>query len=102
VVHATIASKLHIILFDLVYEFEVFLAFKLQNLVPTLSLGLVFGFIYTALKLGCVNNALIMCSENEVMCEWIVNCCSYVLLVVKESQRLRRVMRKVEWKTEGS
>jgi hypothetical protein len=52
VVHATIASKLHIILFDLVYEFEVFLAFKLQNLVPTLPWGLIFGFMYTALEFG--------------------------------------------------
>ena len=35
-------------------------------------------------SLGYVNNALIMCSGNEIMFEWIVNYCSYVLLIVKE------------------
>jgi hypothetical protein len=43
-----------------------------------------------------------MCSGNEVMLEWTVNYCGYVLLAVRVTKTLRKVMRKVEWKTEGS
>lgn len=40
-----------------------------------------------------------MCNGNEVMFKWIVNYRSCVLSVLTASQRLGKIMRRLEWKT---
>jgi hypothetical protein len=51
-------------------------------------------------SLGYVNNALIMCSRNEVMFEWIVNCHSYVLLAKshKDSEKGNEKVGVEDWR----
>jgi len=46
----------------------------------------VLGFMFTALRLGFINNAMIMVSVSEVRSELIANNCSSVLLILKSYQ----------------
>jgi len=59
-----------------VSELHFFLYFRHKNFVLTPSWSLSFGIMFATLSLGCVNNAMIICKESEVMSQSVMNFCS--------------------------
>ena len=61
-------------------DFLFFLHSGPENSVPAFfSLNL--GFIFRTLGVGCIKNAMIMCSGSDSMSDLIMNCCGRVVSV---------------------
>lgn len=64
-------------------DFLFFLHLGPENSVPISFFSLHLGFIFKALSVGCIKNALIMCSGSESMSELTTNCCRSEVSIFK-------------------